>query len=237
MTYFELVDAVRAAYAGADAGNIKEHVAFQFNVTGEAEGIFYLEIKDGEVIVEPYDYHDRDVLFTTTAETLLKIGRGELDPMWAYTTRKLRAEGNLGKALLLKEIKPKRVSGLTESGEVSEAAKTDKMQEASGSAKTDKMQEACGKAEACEMQEACGKAEACEMQETDGIMAEQETAEAVENSREQGGEEDIDEQALTEEDAAAGDEGVPAAMATGDANDRAAAGKKRPNRKSKKKRR
>ena len=87
MTYFELVDAVRAAYAGADAGNIKEHVAFQFNVTGEAEGIFYLEIKDGEVIVEPYDYHDRDVLFTTTAETLLKIGRGELDPMWAYTTR------------------------------------------------------------------------------------------------------------------------------------------------------
>lgn len=107
MTYFELVDAVRAAYAKADAGSIKEHIAFQFNIEGEAEGIFYLEIKDGAIHVEPYDYRDRDVLFFTTADTLLKISKGELEPMEAYNTQKLRAEGNLEKALILKEISVK----------------------------------------------------------------------------------------------------------------------------------
>ena len=49
MTYEELVEKARNTYGKADAGKIKEHVAIQFNVTGEAEGIFYLEIADGKV--------------------------------------------------------------------------------------------------------------------------------------------------------------------------------------------
>lgn len=107
MTYQELVEQVREAYKNADASSIKEHVAFQFNIEGEGEGAFYLEIADGKINIEPYEYYDRDVLITTSAETLLKIGTGKLDPVLAYTIKKIRVEGDLGKALLLKSISAK----------------------------------------------------------------------------------------------------------------------------------
>lgn len=104
MTYEELVQKVKLAAKNADAGNVKEHVAFQFNVTGDAAGAFYLEIKDGQVHVEPYEYHDRNALITGSADTIVKIMNGKLDPVMAFTLQKIKVEGDLGKALLLKQI-------------------------------------------------------------------------------------------------------------------------------------
>ena len=104
MTYEELVKQVKEIAEEADAGKIQEHVAFQFNIEGEAEGAFYLEVKDGKAVVEPYEYYDRDVLIRCTADTLLKILEGNLDPVLAFTVKKIRVEGDLGKALLLKEV-------------------------------------------------------------------------------------------------------------------------------------
>lgn len=104
MTYEELVEKARELFGKADVSNIGQHIAYQFNITGEAEGAFYLEIKDGTVRVEPYEYYDRDALFTMSAETLIKMGTGELDPMWAFTQGKIRLDGSIEKALLLKDI-------------------------------------------------------------------------------------------------------------------------------------
>lgn len=107
MTYQELVDKAKDIYQNMDAGNVKEHVAIQFNIEGEAAGAFYLEISEGKVVVEPYEYYDRDVLVTTTAAVLTEIAEGKLDIVVAYTTGKLKAEGDLGKALLLKQLTKK----------------------------------------------------------------------------------------------------------------------------------
>lgn len=52
MTYEELVTTIKKAAAKADASAIQEHIAFQFNVEGEAAGAFYLEITGGEIKVE-----------------------------------------------------------------------------------------------------------------------------------------------------------------------------------------
>lgn len=104
MTYEELVAEIKKAATKADASKIKEHIAFQFNITGEAAGAFYLEIKDGQVDVQPYEYYDRDVLITSTAENIIKIMNGKLDPVLAFTLQKIKVEGDLGKALILKEI-------------------------------------------------------------------------------------------------------------------------------------
>lgn len=104
MTYEELVQQVKDIAESADAGAVQEHVAFQFNIEGEAAGAFYLDIKDGRADVEPYEYYDRDVLITCTAQTLLDIVEGRLDPVLAFTIQKIRVEGDLGKALLLKEV-------------------------------------------------------------------------------------------------------------------------------------
>ncbi len=104
MTYEELVKKVKDIAEEADAGNIQGHVAFQFNIEGEAAGAFYLEVKDGKADVQPYEYHDRDVLITCSAKTLLEIVEGRLDPVLAFTIQKIKVEGDLGKALLLKEV-------------------------------------------------------------------------------------------------------------------------------------
>ena len=104
MTYEELVAKAREVFGKADASGIQEHVAYQFNITGEGEGAFYLEIDHGTVKIEPYEYYDRDVLFTMTAKNLIKIGLGELDPVWAFTTGRLKLEGSIEKALLLKDL-------------------------------------------------------------------------------------------------------------------------------------
>lgn len=119
MTYDELVTKVKTAYEDADASAIKEHVAFQFNVTGEAAGAFYLEIADGKVKVEPYEYFDRDILVTASADTILQLAEGKLDPVKAYFMGKLKAQGDLGKAGFLKELsgKPQKKTGRAKKSE------------------------------------------------------------------------------------------------------------------------
>lgn len=88
----------------ADVSDIREHLAFQFNIIGEAGGIFYIEVKDGKLQVEPYEYYDRDAMFTCTADTLRKLESGKLDPVLAVTLQKLKVEGNIQKALRFKEL-------------------------------------------------------------------------------------------------------------------------------------
>ena len=44
MKYEELVKTLKDNYEQADASMVKDHIAIQFNVTGEAAGAFYLEI-------------------------------------------------------------------------------------------------------------------------------------------------------------------------------------------------
>ena len=88
----------------ADVSEINEHLAYQFNIVGEAEGIFYAEVKEGKLYVEPYEFFDRDAIFIASADTLMKIAEGKLDPVFAFTTQKLKVEGSIEKALRLKEI-------------------------------------------------------------------------------------------------------------------------------------
>lgn len=102
MTYEEFFAKVKEKFMDADVSDITEHLAYQFNITGEAEGIFYVEVKDGNLYVEPYDYYDRDVIFTASAENLMKIAEGKLDPVLAFTMKKIKVEGNMDKALKLK---------------------------------------------------------------------------------------------------------------------------------------
>ena len=114
MTYEELVSKLQASYKEYDASQVQEHLAIQFNVEGEAEGALYLEISDGQIHIEPYEYYDRDILVRISAQNLLALADGTLDIMEAYSNGKLSAEGYLEKAMLLniltkkKEEEPKK---------------------------------------------------------------------------------------------------------------------------------
>ena len=73
MTYSEYFESVKKEFAGADVSDMKEHLAYQFNVTGEGAGSFYMEVKDGQLFIEPYTYNDNDAMFTATADTFTAI--------------------------------------------------------------------------------------------------------------------------------------------------------------------
>lgn len=108
MKYAEFFSMIKGEFMGADVSDVQEHLAYQFNIIGEAEGIFYVEVKDGKLYVEPYEYFDRDAIFICDADTLLKIADGKLDPILAVTLQKLRVEGNIDKALKFKELVDKK---------------------------------------------------------------------------------------------------------------------------------
>lgn len=104
MTYADFFAKVREQFMEADVSDVTEHLAYQFNITGEAEGIFYVEVKEGKLYVEPYEYFDRDAMFTASAEILMKIAEGKTDPVKEFTLHRLKVEGNIDKALKLKNL-------------------------------------------------------------------------------------------------------------------------------------
>lgn len=67
-------------------------------------GVFYVELKNGEINIAPYEYNDRDILIKTTAETLKKILNKDLSIQKALITGKIKISGDMQKAMLLKKV-------------------------------------------------------------------------------------------------------------------------------------
>lgn len=104
MTFQDFFEEVAGQFAGASVKGIGQHLAYQFNIVGEAAGAFYVEVRDEKVYVEPYEYYDRDVLFTAKADVFRKIIAGNMDPVFAFTTGKLKVDGSIETALKLKDV-------------------------------------------------------------------------------------------------------------------------------------
>ncbi|MDE7099414.1 MAG: SCP2 sterol-binding domain-containing protein [Ruminococcus sp.] len=72
-------------------------------------GVFYIEVKDHNTTIMPYEYNDRNCAMSLKMKNLIKLINGELDAVAAFTLGKLKIDGDLGKALefaeLLKQIK------------------------------------------------------------------------------------------------------------------------------------
>ena len=115
MTYEEIVNAVRNTYENADARAIWNHIALQVNIVGEGSGIFYVEIAERAVTVEPYDYYDRDGLITASGDVILAIANGKTTFKEEYEKGTLRLEGNMEK---LQELRKLKLDGLTDTEKV-----------------------------------------------------------------------------------------------------------------------
>lgn len=98
MTFEQTVEKVRSMRSRIDASQT-DFLAVQINITGKYEGVFYVEVKNGSVNVEPYEYIDRSCAITMNITNFNKLIDGKLDPTVAYTLGKLKVEGDLGKAL------------------------------------------------------------------------------------------------------------------------------------------
>lgn len=78
MTFFEMFDAAKAGFANADVSGLNGHVAIQIEVTEDGCGIFYAEVADGVLNVQPYDYRDNTAAVTLPHSTLFALLRREL---------------------------------------------------------------------------------------------------------------------------------------------------------------
>lgn len=107
MTYEEVVRIARDAYEDADARNIFEHIAVQVNVTGEGSGIFYVEVAQRAICVEPYDYYDRDAILTMSSDTIVALANSKIRFKDAVEQGLIRIEGNADKVWRLSAVKPK----------------------------------------------------------------------------------------------------------------------------------
>ena len=62
--------------------------------------------KNGEIHIEPYEYYDRNAILIASADNLIKLINGKLDPVKAFTLGKLKVDGDIGAALeLIKFLK------------------------------------------------------------------------------------------------------------------------------------
>ena len=94
MTYEILVRKLRNLALLVDASNIEQHIAVQINIYGECEGAFYIEITEGRVNVQPYEYFDRDALFYVDTHTMNEVLDGHLTLQDAYEQQRLVVQGN-----------------------------------------------------------------------------------------------------------------------------------------------
>ena len=85
MTFQEYFQQVKDRFLDADISQVADPTRIQINITGQAAGTFYVEI-------------------TVSDENFWKIATGKLDPVMAFTFGKLKAQGDLGKALELKKL-------------------------------------------------------------------------------------------------------------------------------------
>lgn len=103
MKFEEAFKDLKERFVNKDASNI-EDISIQFNMVGEVSGAFYAEVKDGKLSIEPYEYYDNDVVFEGTYEVFCKIISGQMNPVKAFITGKIKVHGDLGKAAMLEKV-------------------------------------------------------------------------------------------------------------------------------------
>ncbi len=104
MTYEVLFAKAKEAMANCNADSVEGNLAAQINVTGEAEGIFYIEVKDGSLNVEPYNYYDNNCVITVSDDKVVKIVSARADLLNAAKRGDLTIEGDMDKAAELNKL-------------------------------------------------------------------------------------------------------------------------------------
>lgn len=100
MTFEQIITKVRQKYKDADTSEFNCIQAIQINLIGKnTQSVFYIEIKDGKVNVEPYDYHDNQAVLTVNPTNFIKILNGKLDLISACSSGKAEIGGDCTTAL------------------------------------------------------------------------------------------------------------------------------------------
>lgn len=98
-----IFDEVKTKIEKFDPTSYNGFLAIQVTLTDLNE-VFYVEIKDRKLIIEPYEYNDRQSNIIMKSDNFRKMINGQLNSVLALTTGKLKIEGDLGKAKELSSL-------------------------------------------------------------------------------------------------------------------------------------
>ena len=88
-------------FASIKTDKVKYPIAVNVELSGSAEGIFYVYLSEaGKPAVEPYKYDDYDVYVRTDADAFNKVLDGKLSVYDALAEGSLHVEGTVKKALM-----------------------------------------------------------------------------------------------------------------------------------------
>lgn len=105
MTFIEAYEKIKAAMEKSDATGVEGHLAVQVDLNdADASGIMYIEVRDGQLYVEPYDYRDRDAILTASYKDVVRVMSGRLGFDKAVENGVFTIEGDLEKAAELKKL-------------------------------------------------------------------------------------------------------------------------------------
>jgi putative sterol carrier protein len=105
MTFIEAYEKIKAAMEKSNPTEIIGHLAIQINLNDEdAQGIMYIEVKDGELYVEPYDYYDHDAILKASYKDVVRVMSGRLGYDKAIANGLFAIDGDLEKAAELKKL-------------------------------------------------------------------------------------------------------------------------------------
>ncbi|MCD8381250.1 MAG: SCP2 sterol-binding domain-containing protein [Lachnospiraceae bacterium] len=86
-----------------DSTALTGRTAYEFHIS-DLDGVFYVEISDGRIDVQPYDYRDHDGVFTASAATYEALCDGSLTPITAYAVGRLKISGRMDQVKTLMKI-------------------------------------------------------------------------------------------------------------------------------------
>lgn len=154
MTFVKKFESIKKKIAAQDASLINEKIAMQVNMVDEdCGGAFYIEVENGALSVEPYDYNDRTVMLTLRAadfvalvdkkaslEDLVESGNVSVDGNWEhaqliFSLKKIAAKKTTKKAPA-KKAAEKKTTVKTEKAEKAEKKPETKKTETKTAAKT-----------------------------------------------------------------------------------------------------
>lgn len=99
MKFANILKKAKTLATKADISDV-DFLAVQVNVEGDDPGVFYVEVKDGQISVEPYEYYDRQCAVTIRDKDFTGLINGKVDPVKAREKGQLYVDGDIDKARL-----------------------------------------------------------------------------------------------------------------------------------------
>lgn len=78
--------------------------SYEFDITGEGEGKFYLEIRNGTPQIQPYNYRNSTCVIVISSKYMLKLLHNQVAPIAVYSSGRLKIKGDVSAVFRLADV-------------------------------------------------------------------------------------------------------------------------------------